>query len=111
MCTRTRYRRTSGLFFFQAEDGIRDGRVTGVQTCALPIFGARGSADVQRLARLVVQADVVGRLSVAVEGVDRSEERRGGEEGWFRGGSCPFKINDGRATEKWSERVGTSVRG
>src|SRR6266487_3212558 len=26
-----------GSFFFQAEDGIRDGRVTGVQTCALPI--------------------------------------------------------------------------
>src|SRR5690348_12990190 len=25
-------------FFFQAEDGIRDGRVTGVQTCALPIL-------------------------------------------------------------------------
>src|SRR5437660_4021696 len=26
------------FFFFQAEDGIRDGHVTGVQTCALPIF-------------------------------------------------------------------------
>src|SRR2546430_3578517 len=26
------------LFFFQAEDGIRDLTVTGVQTCALPIF-------------------------------------------------------------------------
>src|SRR6266581_1626962 len=26
------------FFFFQAEDGIRDGRVTGVQTCALPIW-------------------------------------------------------------------------
>src|SRR5689334_6830820 len=26
------------FFFFQAEDGIRDGTVTGVQTCALPIF-------------------------------------------------------------------------
>src|SRR5438876_12127009 len=26
------------IFFFQAEDGIRDGRVTGVQTCALPIL-------------------------------------------------------------------------
>src|SRR5690625_5602080 len=26
-----------GCFFFQAEDGIRDGHVTGVQTCALPI--------------------------------------------------------------------------
>src|SRR5690554_7095986 len=25
-------------FFFQAEDGIRDADVTGVQTCALPIF-------------------------------------------------------------------------
>src|SRR6266508_5301997 len=27
----------SSFFFFQAEDGIRDGHVTGVQTCALPI--------------------------------------------------------------------------
>src|SRR5207253_8453544 len=26
------------VFFFQAEDGIRDGHVTGVQTCALPIL-------------------------------------------------------------------------
>ena len=26
-----------GVFFFQAEDGIRDYKVTGVQTCALPI--------------------------------------------------------------------------
>src|SRR5690606_12315411 len=26
------------VFFFQAEDGIRDFHVTGVQTCALPIF-------------------------------------------------------------------------
>src|SRR2546427_7261103 len=29
------------FFFFQAEDGIRDLTVTGVQTCALPISGAR----------------------------------------------------------------------
>src|SRR5439155_16396570 len=28
------------FFFFQAEDGIRDGHVTGVQTCALPIWHA-----------------------------------------------------------------------
>src|SRR5699024_8524073 len=36
------------IFFFQAEDGIRDRNVTGVQTCALPILrifgGARGDA-------------------------------------------------------------------
>src|SRR5256885_5352761 len=31
--------RSSTFFFFQAEDGIRDYKVTGVQTCALPIFG------------------------------------------------------------------------
>src|SRR2546427_11611044 len=30
--------RWSAFFFFQAEDGIRDLTVTGVQTCALPIF-------------------------------------------------------------------------
>src|SRR2546426_1861345 len=39
------------FFFFQAEDGIRDYKVTGVQTCALPIFGVndpevpRGGGD------------------------------------------------------------------
>src|SRR2546421_9777327 len=30
------------FFFFQAEDGIRDLIVTGVQTCALPILASRG---------------------------------------------------------------------
>src|SRR5260370_21348578 len=30
------------VFFFQAEDGIRDSSVTGVQTCALPILRAAG---------------------------------------------------------------------
>src|SRR5437764_7740043 len=32
------------FFFFQAEDGIRDTSVTGVQTCALPIFPGRPAA-------------------------------------------------------------------
>src|SRR2546422_4373830 len=32
------------FFFFQAEDGIRDVAVTGVQTCALPISCVRGSS-------------------------------------------------------------------
>src|SRR5215216_7807102 len=32
------------FFFFQAEDGIRDDLVTGVQTCALPIVGRTGGA-------------------------------------------------------------------
>src|SRR5256885_16349472 len=32
------------FFFFQAEDGIRDYKVTGVQTCALPICGIYSTA-------------------------------------------------------------------
>src|SRR2546427_8922639 len=35
-----RYFRLFFFFFFQAEDGIRDLTVTGVQTCALPILSA-----------------------------------------------------------------------
>src|SRR5215510_14741064 len=39
------------FFFFQAEDGIRDGHVTGVQTCALPIYPPEVIVDeIQRLA-------------------------------------------------------------
>src|SRR6266511_5226107 len=38
------------FFFFQAEDGIRDFHVTGVQTCALPIFGKAESWGKRRLA-------------------------------------------------------------
>src|SRR6266446_8926224 len=34
------------IFFFQAEDGIRDYKVTGVQTCALPILWRNGEAPV-----------------------------------------------------------------
>src|SRR5258708_7157179 len=46
------------FFFFQAEDGIRDDLVTGVQTCALPIsigtgLGDLARADVARGARAV----------------------------------------------------------
>src|SRR5438105_14443392 len=33
------------FFFFQAEDGIRDPLVTGVQTCALPIFSYSGRSQ------------------------------------------------------------------
>src|SRR5689334_24575165 len=41
----------SFVFFFQAEDGIRDGTVTGVQTCALPISpicGCSAHLDIAR---------------------------------------------------------------
>src|SRR5207247_7742251 len=47
-------------FFFQAEDGIRDPLVTGVQTCALPIFptGLVGEVENPALDRPVVVVPV-----------------------------------------------------
>src|SRR5256885_13143069 len=42
------------FFFFQAEDGIRDYKVTGVQTCALPIYRPRLAELRHRAARSAV---------------------------------------------------------
>src|SRR6266478_1850154 len=51
------------FFFFQAEDGIRDLTVTGVQTCALPIYGGGGQERVPSGRNVVeeVEAAVVHR--------------------------------------------------
>src|SRR5687768_18004384 len=51
------------FFFFQAEDGIRDVAVTGVQTCALPIYRANSGAVDARLVR--DRADDVSRTHPA----------------------------------------------
>src|SRR6266702_7075002 len=45
------------FFFFQAEDGIRAGHVTGVQTCALPISGGPLRGAEARLRRLRERPD------------------------------------------------------
>src|SRR6266540_5907752 len=61
-------------FFFQAEDGIRDLYMTGVQTCALPISrGGRGEHQVGSL------VPAVGTLRDH-SSPRRSEERRVGKE-------------------------------
>src|SRR5207249_9239059 len=98
-------------FFFQAEDGIRDRNVTGVQTCALPILAAVSRiANPVTLARRVMEASrhilLVGEGALAfaraqglpecdpealvterqrVRHRERSEERRVGKE-WRAGG-------------------------
>src|SRR5436309_13290819 len=59
-------------FFFQAEDGIRDFHVTGVQTCALPISASLFAAH-------TLPARAPARGSAALRGL-RSEERRVGKE-------------------------------
>src|SRR5256885_3996904 len=89
------------FFFFQAEDGIRDYKVTGVQTCALPIcldrrrHGVGPAAFLLRWihlegprnsnasdARHRWQRRVDSACATLVAG--RSEERRVGEEGRSR---------------------------
>src|SRR5690606_40465789 len=91
------------VFFFQAEDGIRDFHVTGVQTCALPIFDRRRRVAAALAAhdavdhhhadpRNVAQPDALqqvaprGVLGAVEEHEVRSEERRVGKEwraGWW----------------------------
>src|SRR5690348_17789996 len=79
------------FFFFQAEDGIRDGRVTGVQTCALPIsaslLNARSSS--KRDAGLVSPWNAAAARerdpsepsrAEFTRAASRSEERRVGKE-------------------------------
>src|SRR5256885_11715553 len=50
-------------FFFQGEDGIRDYKVTGVQTCALPISRRRKTAHGRESRRRLVRPDRRGRGS------------------------------------------------
>src|SRR5690349_22792495 len=65
-------------FFFQAEDGIRDLYVTGVQTCALPILGDEAASLFARLARetLRAAADSVGNTGVGSRGGPDIHRRR-----------------------------------
>src|SRR5256886_3577085 len=64
------------FFFFQAEDGIRDLTVTGVQTCALPIAPAQLSAD-RQFSTLPSLAPIVKQLRPTVVNVaSRFKPRR-----------------------------------
>src|SRR5689334_24724051 len=109
----------NNLFCFQAEDCIRDGTVTGVQTCALPIFAVgpppcrmahggspgvghqdchRAPSDTAAAQQRSAREQRPALLARAVPGggphaESRSEERRVGKEG---GGAC----GEG-SCEKW----------
>src|SRR5256885_10802782 len=84
------------FFFFQAEDGIRDYKVTGVQTCALPIFDKlfvsryretfgeglvlpRNKTKI-KLVHRPASAGFRGYKDLSLSFGDRSEERRVGKE-------------------------------
>src|SRR5690349_23937016 len=84
------------FFFFQAEDGIRDLYVTGVQTCALPIWRRTGAPSVAITAAVDPPLDPAPRRRSGFAGArpggtmgapglrtaspSRSEERRVGKE-------------------------------
>src|SRR2546426_8028706 len=83
------------FFFFQAEDGIRDYKVTGVQTCALPIYQVttlRSLVPTDQERKLALIGTVARQLGPALgrptpvaaptdaQNVARSEERRVGKE-------------------------------
>src|SRR2546430_13456299 len=91
------------VFFFQAEDGIRYLTVTGVQTCALPIYRVTLSADRSTVATGVATSvhggdsvrdncakDRLAQIVPYTRAIDswwrasRSEERRVGKEGRSR---------------------------
>src|SRR5437773_2828733 len=93
--------RVSFFFFFQAEDGIRDRDVTGVQTCALPIYRPAPTRGLMRCARPSFDWDVTegswaetmkpfAAASAVFAGTGvaagRSEERRVGKDGRSRWG-------------------------
>src|SRR6266511_5507782 len=64
------------FFFFQAEDGIRDFHVTGVQTCALPILAGQ---PIDLVPCLTVDADVPADAEIVIEGhfVPKAREPEG----------------------------------
>src|SRR2546430_6405697 len=92
MCATTRSHLC--FFFFQAEDGIRDLTVTGVQTCALPICRACCCCCRRRLRR---RRRHPGRE-------ERPRSRPEGKERWSRGESpyqkCIFYQGEKRSEER-----------
>src|SRR5690625_7984711 len=101
------------IFFFQAEDGIRDGHVTGVQTCALPIsalnhcryktlpkpIGITGLSRVTGCWSPEAMAPSTSPLPSA-SSARRSEERRVGKECRYRRAPEQEKNRNKEATHR-----------
>src|SRR5436189_6473952 len=103
------------FFFFQAEDGIRDTSVTGVQTCALPIWPIElivvSSGPKRRLKAICCSS--VSRVSWKTSTeyswnaskIPRSEERRVGKECRSRWAQYHYKKNRIRSNTATHERM------
>src|SRR5207253_6249100 len=86
------------FFFFQAEDGIRDGHVTGVQTCALPIFDEGAIMERTLFGREVLSGApascVFGTTFSCADGLRRLKDHRTFERGIL----YPVAFQIGRAS-------------
>src|SRR2546429_3742346 len=76
------------FFFFQAEDGIRDVAVTGVQTCALPIYSlfvrfSRGHVDQTETPRLTTLPSGFGSGTNFNYPIDRKSTRLNSSHGYI----------------------------
>src|SRR5690625_6298613 len=83
---------------FQVEDGIRDGHVTGVQTCALPIFDRSGE-PMDVLAEDLAAGELDGILTIAT--TDSAAIRMQSERGWV--GSLRGFLSELRTDQKLQE--------
>src|SRR5256885_8961597 len=101
MTSITRSCATLCVFFFQAEDGIRDYKVTGVQTCALPIF-----VDQRAVAADGLGADA-GRAVDDVAGLELRDVARAGRDERGPAGGHAQLADAGRSEER---RVGKECR-
>src|SRR5690625_7376085 len=93
----------SNVFFCQAEDGIRDGHVTGVQTCASSDLQKCSWGGSDKLVGWIQHAFGVDRRCLWGGSdmlVGRSEERRVGEEGGSREGADLRRRKRGRSGER-----------
>src|SRR5690606_39476429 len=95
------------VFFFQAEDGIRDFHVTGVQTCALPIFASE--PPVMMISALPVRMYVKASINAWVDDAHADTAEKLGPRNPWRIEIWPgaISINILRSEER---RVGKECR-
>src|SRR5437667_6454151 len=99
----------TAVFFFQAEDGIRDRDVTGVQTCALPIW--RSSAAFYHVNRRIL-AELLERWKMQPTIADSGAAAlRALEAATERGHPFPLVLVDANMPEMDGFDVARKVRG
>src|SRR5690606_39760000 len=94
-------------FFFQAEDGIRDFHVTGVQTCALPISGGSGVAEGKHAGTGLDEKAVGMAVVAAFEFDDLGPAGKApGQADGGHGGFCAREIGRASCRERVERLVG-----